>query len=148
MWPKKTWKSVFLKNIKFAIFSKKILSNFFRFVIISPVIYDPQERTIPQIKAKGFSFWPYLVSFLAITHILWGTEKWSCFTSYVTNIMNTKNCKIWHFLKYQFFRFFIISVIIFDLQECTIPQIKAKEILFWPYFVRFLAKINISWDRK
>ena len=64
------------------------------------------------------------------------------------NFMNAKNCKIWHFLKYQFFRFFIISPIIFDLQECNIPQIKAKDILFWPHFFRYLAKINTLWDRK
>ena len=58
------------------------------------------------------------------------------------NFMNAENCKIWHFLKYQFFRFFIISLIIFDLQECTIPQIKAKNISFGPYFLRFLATSN------
>ena len=62
--------------------------------------------------------------------------------------MNAKNCKIWLFLKHQFFRFFIISPIIFDLQECNIPQIKAKDILFWPYFLSFLATINDFWDRK
>ena len=67
---------------------------------------------------------------------------------FYANFMNAENCKIWHFLKYQFFRFFIISLIIFDLQECTIPQVKAKDLLFWPYFVRFLAKINTSWYRK
>ena len=62
--------------------------------------------------------------------------------------MNAKNCKIWLFLKHQFFRVFIISPIIFDLQECNIPQIKAKDILFWPHFLRYLAKINTLRDRK
>ena len=46
------------------------------------------------------------------------------------------------------FQILIISQIIFDLQKYTIPQTKAKDILFWPYFVRFLATINTSWDRK
>ena len=64
------------------------------------------------------------------------------------NFLNAKNCKNWHFLKYQCFRFFIISPIIFDLQECIIPQIKAKDISFWPHFLRCLAKINTLWDGK
>ena len=62
--------------------------------------------------------------------------------------LTIKELQIWHFLKNQIFRFLIISLIIFDIQECTIPQTKAKDILFWPYFVRFLATNNTSWDRK
>ena len=88
--------------------------------------------------------------------LIWGIVH-SC-RSYMTREMITKlknfdriflkELQIWHFLKNQIFRFLVISLIIFDLQECTIPQIKAKDILFWPSFVRFLAKINASWDRK
>ena len=62
--------------------------------------------------------------------------------------LTIKELQIWHFLKNQIFRFLIISLIIFDIQECTIPQTKAKDILFWPYFVRFLATINTLWDRR
>ena len=46
-------------------------------------------------------------------------------------------------LKNQFFGFLIISLVKFDLEECTIPQIKAKNISSGPYVVKFLAKINI-----
>ena len=61
---------------------------------------------------------------------------------------NAKKCKIWHFLKNHIFRFLIISLVIFDLQEHIIPQIKAKDISFAPYSFSFLAKINILWERK
>ena len=37
----------------------------------------------------------------------------------------------------------MISLVIFALQESTIPQIKAKDISFGPYSLSFLAKINI-----
>ena len=46
-------------------------------------------------------------------------------------------------LNYQIFSFFIISLVIFDLQETTIPQIKAENILFGPYAFSFLATRNI-----
>ena len=63
----------------------------------------------------------------------------------VTNGKVTENqkCKNSHFLKNQFFSFLIISLVTFELHECTIPLIKAKNISFGPYFVNFLAKINI-----
>ena len=47
----------------------------------------------------------------------------------------------------SFFLLFIISLVTFDLQECTIPQLKAKNISFGPYVINFLAKINILWER-
>ena len=65
--------------------------------------------------------------------------------------LDRKKCKklqIWNFLKNQFFRILIISKVTFDLEECTIPKIKAKNISFGPYFVNFLAKLNILWERK
>ena len=57
-----------------------------------------------------------------------------------------KKCK-----KLQNFKFFeksifvllIISLATFDLQEHTIPQIKAENISFEPYVLNFFAKINI-----
>ena len=62
--------------------------------------------------------------------------------------INAKKCKIAYFLRNHIFRFLIISLVIFVLQECTIPQIKAKDISFGPYSFSFLAKINILWERK
>ena len=56
-----------------------------------------------------------------------------------------QKCKIWHFLKIEIFTFFIISPVIFGLQKCTLSQIKALEILFWPYFIIFSPQINICW---
>ena len=53
-----------------------------------------------------------------------------------------------HFFLANFFMLVTISLVIFDLQECAIPQIKAKDILFWPYFLSFLATINNFSDRK
>ena len=60
----------------------------------------------------------------------------------------SKKCKNWHFLKKQFFRFLIISPVIFDLQKRTIPQIKALNILFWPYFIHFIDRMGIWWAMK
>ena len=60
----------------------------------------------------------------------------------------SKKCKNWHFLKKQFFSFLIISPVIFDLQKRTIPQIKALNILFWPYFIHFIARMDIWWAMK
>ena len=60
----------------------------------------------------------------------------------------SKKCKNWHFLKKQFFSFLIISPVIFDLQKRTIPQIKALNILFWPYFIHFIARMGIWWAMK
>ena len=56
-----------------------------------------------------------------------------------------QKCKIWHFLKITVLMFFIISLIIFGLQRCTLSQIKALEILFWPCFIIFSPRINICW---
>ena len=56
-----------------------------------------------------------------------------------------QKCKIWHFLKITVLTFFIISPVIFGLQRRTLPQIKALEILFWPWFIIFSSKINICW---
>ena len=56
-----------------------------------------------------------------------------------------QKCKIWHFLKITVLTFFIISPVIFGLQRCTLPQIKALEILFWPWFIIFSPRINICW---
>ena len=56
-----------------------------------------------------------------------------------------QKCKIWHFLKITVLTFFIISPVIFGLQRCTLPQIKALEILFWPYFIIFSLTINMCW---
>ena len=43
------------------------------------------------------------------------------------------------------FFFFIISLVIFGLQRRTLHQIKALEILFWPYVIIFSSRINICW---
>ena len=52
--------------------------------------------------------------------------------------LKVKNC----FLKKQLFSILIISLVIFDLQKRTIPQIKALKILFWPYLIHFTARIE------
>ena len=52
------------------------------------------------------------------------------------------------FLEKHFFSFLIITLVIYDLQKPTIPQIKAKDISFGPYFISFVTRINIFWDRK
>ena len=56
-----------------------------------------------------------------------------------------QKCKIWHFLKITVLTFFIISPVIFGLQRCTLSQIKALKILFWPCFIIFSPRINICW---
>ena len=58
--------------------------------------------------------------------------------------LKVKNC----FLKKQLFSILIISLVIFDLQKHTIPQIKAWNILFWPYFIHFTARMGIWWAMK
>ena len=47
------------------------------------------------------------------------------------------------FMKKQLFRLFVISLVIFNLQEHTIHQNKAKDISFRPNFITFMATINI-----
>ena len=69
---------IFQEMSSFAIFCIFCLSISFRFVIISWVIFDLQEFTIPQIKAKDISFGPYSLSFLAKINILWERKWWSC----------------------------------------------------------------------
>ena len=54
---------------------------------------------------------------------------------YVTKMQ--ENAKFDIFWKSQFLNFFIISPVIFGLQRPTLPQIKALEILYWPYFIIF-----------
>ena len=58
--------------------------------------------------------------------------------------LKVKNC----FLKKQLFSILIISLMIFDLQKRTIPQNKALNILFWPYFIHFTARMGIWWAMK
>ena len=88
--------------------------------------------------------------------LIWGIVC-SCRTNMTRDMI--KNLKIWFFKTVKFcnflifclsifFRFIIISLAIFNLQGYTIPQIKAKDISFGPYSFKFLAKINIFWDRK
>jgi len=48
----------------------------------------------------------------------------------------------------KIFGFFIISLVIFDLQETTIPQVEAENISFGPYAFSFLATSNIVRARK
>ena len=60
-----------------------------------------------------------------------------------------KKCHILHFCSINenhCFFFFIISLVIFGLQRLTIHQIKALEILFWPYVIIFSPRINICWE--
>ena len=58
--------------------------------------------------------------------------------------LKVKNC----FLKKQLFSILIISPSIFELEKRTIPQIKALNILFWPYFIHFIARMDIWWAMK
>ena len=41
-----------------------------------------------------------------------------------------------------------ITLVSFDVQERTIPHFKAKDISFGPYFLPFLATVNILLERK
>ena len=151
MWPKiclKNWKIDFSENFKFCNFFYFFLSNFFMLLTISLVIFDLQECAIPQIKAKDILIWPYFFSFLATINYFWDRKQWSCFILFTLNFINAKICKIWNFLKQQIFSFFIISLVIFDLQKPIIPYIKAENILSGPYFFSFLATSNIFWARK
>ena len=132
----------------FAMFCIFCLSISFRFLIISSVIFDLQEFTIPQIKAKDISCRPYSIKFWAKINIFWNRKQWICLMIFWPRIYKCKKCKIAYFLRNHIFRFLIISLVIFVLQECTIPQIKAKDISFGPYSFSFLAKINILWERK
>ena len=68
--------------------------------------------------------------------------------SFNLNFINAKrNVKFMIFEK-TIFSFFIISLVIFDFQETTIPQIKAENISFGPYAFTFLATSNIFRARK
>ena len=139
---------IFQKMSNFAIFCIFRLSISFRFVIIFLVIFDLQEFPIPQMKAKDISFGPCSFKFLAQINIFWDMKQWICLMIFWPRLYKCKKCKIAHFLINHIFRFLIISLLIFVLQEHTIPQIKAKDILFGPYSLSFLAKINILWERK
>ena len=75
-------------------------------------------------------------------------KQWICLMIFWPRLYKCKKCKIAHFLINHIFRFLIISLLIFVLQERTIPQIKAKDILFGPYSFSLLAKINILQERK
>ena len=59
---------------------------------------------------------------------------------------NARNWQNWHFLKNQILWFFKLSLVKFDLQKRTIPQIKALDISLWPYEIIFSDWINICWD--
>ena len=59
-----------------------------------------------------------------------------------------KICFFCIFILSKFFRLLMICLVISDLQEHAKPQIKAKPILFWPYFTIFCAAIDFLWDRK
>ena len=48
-----------------------------------------------------------------------------------------------HFLKNQLFRFLIIFLVVFNLHEHTILQNKAEDISLRPYFLTFMATINV-----
>ena len=48
-------------------------------------------------------------------------------------------------MKIQFYGFFKISLVIFDLQRCTVPHFKALDISLWSFVIIFSAKINIWW---
>ena len=66
----------------------------------------------------------------------------------IFDIIEMQKMQILHFLKNQLFSILIISLVIFDLQKHTIPQIKAWNILFWPYFIHFTARMGIWWAMK
>ena len=74
--------------------------------------------------------------------------KSSFFKKQFFTINFSKKCKNWHFLKKTVFQVLIISLVIFDLEKSAIPQIKALNILFWPCFIHFTARINIWWATK
>ena len=57
-----------------------------------------------------------------------------------------KKCHILHFCSINenpCFFFFIIHLVIFGLEKHTLPQIKALEILFWPYSIIFSPKYHL-----
>ena len=61
---------------------------------------------------------------------------------------NVKFCIFLHkltFFENPCFFFFIISLVIFGLQGPILLQIKALEILYWPYFIIFSPRVNICW---
>ena len=133
---------IFQKMSNFAIFCIFCLSISFRFVIISSVIFDLQEFTIPQIKAKDISFGPYSIKFLAKINIFWNRKQWIFLMIFWPRICKCKKCKIAYFLRNHIFRFLIISLVMLNLQEHTIHQNKAEDISFRPYFLTFMATIN------
>ena len=136
-----------LQKIKIYNFFHFYLFHFFRFTIICQLISDLQEHAIPQSKAADILFWPYFLIFGAIIKFLWD-RKQKFFLMFDQQLINGKNCKIWHFLKNLFFSFLIITLVLYDIQKPTIPQIKAKDIWFVPNLISFLARINIFWDKK
>jgi len=53
--------------------------------------------------------------------------------------LKVKNC----FLKKQLFSILIISLVVFELEKRTIPQIKAEDILLGPLFINFSSRMDI-----
>ena len=61
----------------------------------------------------------------------------------ILKIKNGKELQILRFLKNQLFKFLIIYLVMFNLQEHIIHQNKAEDILSRPNFFTFIATINI-----
>ena len=81
----KILKSCFFKKQFFTFnFSKKcknwhfLKKQFFSFLIISPLIFDLQKRTIPQHKALNILFWSYFIHFTARMGIWWTMKPRKC----------------------------------------------------------------------
>ena len=97
---------IFQKMSSFAIFCNFCLSISFRFVIISSVIFDLQEFTIPQIKAKDISFGPYSIKFLAKINIFWNRKQWICLMIFWPKIYKCKKMQNCIFFEKSYFQAF------------------------------------------
>ena len=55
-----------------------IKCQFWMFLMISPVIFDLQRRTIPQINPLNISLWPSFILFRARIDMFWDMEPNKC----------------------------------------------------------------------
>ena len=141
-----------IKNMKIWFFTKCQICTFLNFFFLpnSSVLQSYLRsyltyRSMLNLKSMLKTFYLNLIlSVFWLTSIIYEVGSKEVASFFWPKLHKHKNCKIWHFLKNQIFRFFIISLVTFDLQESTIPQIKIKDISFWLYFLPFLATVNIS----
>jgi len=73
-------------------------NRFFGFLMISPVIFEIQKRTIPQIKAKNKLIGHYFIIFIATSDIFWTLMWWKCIIFFSSDFISKFQYKIWTYV--------------------------------------------------